>query len=114
MGELLKQARITGLNRLEVNILNNSAKPEELLTKPMKNSIDYWNKWFPTLVADSGSSMDFVSKANMVIEYDLTISRPYPNDNQYLENPFNCTIIIIDDRGKEYFHKHDGWWFPES
>ncbi len=105
MGELLKQARKTGLDRLEVNILNNTVEPAELLTKPMRRSINYWNKWFPTLVADSGSSMDFVSKANMVIQYDLTITRPYPNDNKYLENPFDCTITIIDDRGKEYSHK---------
>jgi hypothetical protein len=114
MGELLKQARKTGFDRLEVDILKNEAVPKELLTKPMRKSIDYWNKWFPNLVIDSGSSMDFVSKATMIIQYDLTITRPYANDSKYLENPFNCTIILTDDRGKEYFHKHEGWWFPEN
>ena len=48
MGELLKQARKTGLDRLEVHILNNTAEPAELLTKPIRRSINYWNKWFPT------------------------------------------------------------------
>lgn len=114
MGELLKRARKTRLTRLEINILDNTAEPKELLTKQMRKSIDHWNKWFPTLVNDSGSSMDFVSKVNMIIEYDLTVSRPHPNDIKYLENPFNCTIIITDDRGKEYSHKHEDWWFPED
>lgn len=114
MGELLKQARKTGLDRLSVDILNNTAEPAELLTKPMIKSIDYWNKWFPELVVDSGSSMNFVSKATMVIQYDLKLTRQNPSDNKFLENPFNCTITITDDRGKEYSHKHEGWWFPES
>ncbi|MEP3387841.1 MAG: hypothetical protein ABJO02_06620 [Reichenbachiella sp.] len=114
MGELLKQARKTGLDRLSVDILNNTAEPSDLLTKPMTKSIDYWNKWFPQLVEDSGSSMNFVSKATMVIQYDLKLARPYSSDSKYLENPFNCTITITDNRGKEYSHRHEGWWFPEN
>ena len=114
MGELLKKARKTGLNRLEVDILNNTARPKELLTNSMKKSISYWNKWFPELVEGSGSSMDFVSNANMVIQYDLTMTRQCPSDNKNLENPFNCTITITDDRGKKYSHKHEGWWYPEN
>ena len=59
LGHLLKQARKTILNRLEVDILKNTASPELLLTDTICRSIEYWNKWFPDLVKSSGSTMDF-------------------------------------------------------
>lgn len=114
LGHLLKQARKTNLNRLEVDILNNNAKPVLLLTKPIVESIDHWSKWFPTLVTSSGSTIDYVSSAKMTIEFDLLKHRPSLNDNTITENPFVCKIIITDDRGKEYKHTHTGWWFPET
>jgi len=58
--------------------------------------------------------MDFVSSAIMTVEFELNQTRPYLNDNQIIESPFTCEIIITDDRGKEYKHKHKGWWFPET
>ena len=113
LGHLLKQARKTNIARLEVDILKNTAKPSELLTRPIQDSIGYWNKWFPNLVESSGPTMDYVNSATMTIEFDLKQTRPYPHDNKFVENPFICEIKIIDDRGKEYKHKHEGWWFPE-
>jgi hypothetical protein len=113
LGHLLKQARKTNLNRLEVDILKNTASPELLLTDTICRSIEYWNKWFPDLVKSSGSTMDFVDSATMTIEFDLLKTRLFPSDNRFTENPFTCEIKIIDDRGKEYKHKHEGWWFPE-
>ncbi len=114
LGHLLKQARKTNLNRLEVDILKNTASPDLLLTETIRGSIENWNKWFPDLVKNSGSTMDFVIGATMTIEFDLLKTRPYAGDNRYCENPFTCEIKIIDDRGKEYKHKHEGWWFPET
>ena len=114
LGHLLKQVRKKNLNRLEIDILKNTAEPMELLTKPIIESIGYWNKWFPTLVENSGSSMDFVKSATMTIEFDLTKNRQYENNKLIIENPFTCDIIITDDRGKIYKNKHEGWWFPET
>lgn len=114
LGHLLKQARSTKINKLSVDILTGTALPKELLTLPILNSIQHWCKWFPNLVNSSGSTMDYVSKATMTIEFDLTKTRPYPHGNQFIENPFVCEIIITDDRGKEYKHEHTGWWFPET
>jgi hypothetical protein len=114
LGHLLKQARSTNLSKLSVDILAGSAFPKELLTLPMLNSINHWCKWFPELVNISGSTMDYVAKATMTIEFDLTKTRPFPQDNQFIENPFVCEIIITDDRGKEYRHEHTGWWFPQT
>jgi len=114
LGHLLKQARKTTLNKLTIDVLQNTAKPTELLTEEISTSIEHWNKWFPSLVESSGSTMDFVSSAIMTVEFDLNKTRPYPNNNQIIENPFICEIEITDDRGKVYKHKHEGWWFPET
>ena len=114
MGHLLKQARKTKCNKLTVDILGNRAEPIELLTNQIKSSIEHWNKWFPTLVESSGSTMDYVSSAIMTIEFDLQQTRPYSVNTDYIESPFECEIVITDDRGKEYRHKHEGWWFPET
>lgn len=102
------------MNRLEVDILNQVAKPEPLLTGAIRNSIKYWTEWFPSLVESSGSSLDFIKSATVTIEFDLTQTRDYLNDSKFTENPFWCEVVIIDDRGKKYSRKHEGWWFPET
>lgn len=112
LGHLLKQARLTNLNKLDVDILTNTASPDGLLTKPIQDSINHWCKWFPGLVKSSGSTMDYVSKATMSIQFDLNITRPY-KDTHLLESPFTCEIKITDDRGKEYKHIFSDWWYPE-
>lgn len=114
LGLLQTEMQKTELNRLEVDILNNESQPKELLTRKIQKSINYWNKWFPDLVESSKSSMEFVKSAKMIIEFDLTLSRPYPHNNKFTENPYICEITIIDDNGKEYKKEQKGWWFPEA
>lgn len=112
LGHLLKQARKTNLDQLAIDILKNSAEPKELLTNPIKKSISYWTKWFPELVARSESSMDFIKSATIIIKFDLTKSRPFPQIPKMTENPYLCEVTIIDDKGKEYKKSQTGWWFP--
>jgi len=114
LGHLLRQARKTGLNKLTIDILTNSAEPKELLTAPIETSIKHYRLWFPNFVKDSGSTMDYVSSAIMTIEFDLGKTRPFSHDKTFIESPFVCEMVIIDDRGKEYKQAHSGWWFPES
>jgi len=114
LGHLLKQARKTTLNKLTIDVIQNTAKPTDLLTEEIRTSIEHWNNWFPSLVESSGSTMDFVSSAILTVEFDLNQTRPYLNDNQFIESPFTCEIVITDERGIEYKHKHEGWWFPET
>lgn len=114
LGHLLKQARATNLSKLHIDVLQNKASPEHLLTKEVSSSIEYWNKWFPTLVESSGSSMEFIKSATMTIEFDLNIIKLHSSDNDLTESPFSCEMSIIDDRGKEYKYRHEGWWYPET
>ena len=114
MGHLLKQARKTKSNKLEVDVLGNIAKPKELLTETIIDSIKSWNQWFSDLVKRSGSSMDYIKSAILTIEFDLEQTRLHNYDKRYIESPFVCEFIIIDDRDREYKSKQDGWWFPET
>jgi len=114
LGHLLKQARKTTLNKLTIDVLQNSAKPTELLTHEIKTSIEHWNNRFPLFVENSGSTMDFIRSAILTVDFDLNQTRPHLNDNQIVESPFICVFEIIDDRGKVYKNKHEGWWYPET
>ena len=114
LGHLLTQVRKTRINRLTIDILLNKAEPVELLTIAIRACIKNQNRWVPKLVKNAGSTIDFISSAIMIIEFDLQRSRPYANDNKITENYFVSEIVIIDDRGKKYVYKHEGWWFPET
>jgi hypothetical protein len=113
LGHLLTQARKTNLSKLSVDIIADTASPDGLLTKPIRDAIHHWCKWFPQLVNSGGSTMEFVSKATLTIEFDLKTWRPY-KDTAKIECPFICEIIITDDRGKEYKSVQSDWWSPET
>lgn len=114
LGHLLKQARATKLSKLHIDVLQNKASPDPLLTKEVFSSIEHWNKWFPTLVESSGSSMEFIKSATMTIEFDLNTTKAHSTQSDLIESPFSCEMSIIDDREKEYKFRHDGWWYPET
>lgn len=114
LGHLLKQMKKTKIGRIEIDILNNNVIPKELLTDSIYQSIKNNIEWFPRLVIDGGSSMDFIKSANVFIEFNLNKSRPCPFNGLFTENPYICEIRLIDDLGKEYKRKFEGWWFPET
>lgn len=114
LGHLLKQVRQCDSYKLTIDILKNKAEPIELITDKMNTSINYWVKWFPTLVEKGGSSMDYIASATLSIEFDLDNQRPNSNDPNILESHFICLMTIIDDRGKSYEKKQEGWWFTEN
>lgn len=110
LGHLLKQARTTKLNCLQIDILQNRAVSEQLLTPPIRNAIERWNKWFPALVESSGSTMEFVKSTTLTIEFDLNTTKPNSVYHNVIGSSFSCEMSIIDDRGKEYNYRHEGWW----
>ena len=114
LGHLLKQCRKTGINKIEIDVLNKSARPAALLNSTISKSIGYWNESFPKLVIDSGSSMNFLKSAVMIIEFDLTQERAYQSSKNCIESPFVCTMTIVDDNSKVYKRSHEGWWYPEN
>ena len=113
LSHLLKQARLTKIWRLTVDLVGKTAGPSELLSRPVLMSIDHYINWFPEFVKDSGSTMAYVSSAILTIEFDLERSIQYSIHKDIFETPFSCEMIIIDDRDKVYKEKHSGWWYPE-
>ena len=113
LGHLLKQVRKTKLNKLTVNILKNKTEPNKLITKQIKTSIEHWNKRFPALVENSGSTMAFVKDTKLSIEFDLQQEISKSGNKESMKTPFICEMVIIDDSGKEYKYLHEGWWFYE-
>lgn len=114
LGHIQKQMMLTGLNKLEIDILKNEIKPIELLTDPIQKSIDGYIKWFPKLIKDSKSDLDLIKEAKLTIEFDLSKSRICSFAPENKENPYICISSIIDDRDKEYKYEFQDWWFPEA
>jgi hypothetical protein len=114
LGHIQKQMRLSGLSKLEIDLLNNNSEPSTLITEAKQNSIESYVSWLPKLVNDSGSDINLVKEAKLTIEFDLAKSRICPFAPEYNENPYHCISKITDDRGKEYRYEFKDWWFPEA
>lgn len=114
MGHVLTAARATGKNRLDVDLLSGEASPDELLTDPVRRAIAGYHERFPRLVERSGADMSFVTKANLSLEYDASVSRRVAHFPRRSESPYRCHVALVDDRDHIYEVTLTGWWFPET
>jgi len=113
MGHLLRAARESGVSTLTVDILTGMAAPRELMTAPVRESIEARVRWFPKLVAAHDTEMRYVSSARMTVSYDLSRRRPARYAPGCDESPYSCLVEIEDDRGKVWSAELVDWWFPE-
>lgn len=114
LGHIQKQMQLSGLSKLEIDLLNNYSEPSILITEAIQKSIESYVSWLPKLVNDSGSDINLVKEAKLTIEFDLNKSRICQYDPECTENPYHCVSTITDDRGKEYRYECKDWWFPEA
>ncbi len=114
LGHIQKQMQLTGKHKLTVDILHNTAEPSELLSPYIQGSISDHCAWFPRLVSSCNSSPEFIKSAVMTIRFDFTRTRPWHYDPSRTENPFECAVTIVDERGKAHKALLQGWWFAES
>lgn len=113
MGHLLTAARASGASSLHVDLLRGVGTPAELMVAPVSASVMNYCASFPGLVQRSGSDIAFVQTAELTLEYDLSVSRPYRREPSLIESPYVCSVDIQDDRGRRYASRLTGWWFPE-
>jgi hypothetical protein len=113
MGHVLRAARATGKDKLEVDFLSGVADPPELLVPSVKESIEWYCKTFADFVNRSGSNIQLIDSAKMTLKYDLKVTRPHPREPRIIENPYTCDVVIIDNRQKDHSAHFEGWWFPE-
>jgi hypothetical protein len=114
LGHIQKQMKLTGLNKIEIDLLTISTKPVEILTEPIQKSIEDYVNWLPSLVKDSKSDLQFVKEAKLIIEFNFSQSRICSFAPEYTENPYICVSTIIDDRGKEYRYEFKDWWISDA
>ena len=105
MGHLLNAVRVSGMRRLDLDLMRGRAMPPEL-------SRDLSWISLPDLVERCGSSMAFVKGATLTVEFDTSVERPVAIAGRgFIESPYECRVSIFDDRGKEYVAVLKGWWF---
>lgn len=113
LGHILNAARQSGKSTLEIDLLSRHATPDELLTPPVRRSVQGYCDRFPQLLRSNGSDPTFVRAARLKLEFDISISRSH-RATSFTESPYVCTTTIEDDRGKIYETVLDGWWYPEQ
>jgi hypothetical protein len=114
MGHLLRRARETGEASLIVDILTGSATPPTLLSPEIGNSIRGYCEWFPKLVANHKSEMQFVRAVRLSVNFELNKRRPVRHAPDLEESPYVCRVEIEGDRGKTWSAELRDWWYPEA
>ncbi len=113
MGHILKFARESGRDTLEIDLLSGVGSPDCLLRKPISALAARYSKMFLRLVRSAGSDRELVQSATLRLTYDLRRTRPSPRFGEP-QSPYTCDISIVDSRGRSYTAHFDGWWLVES
>lgn len=110
MGHILRFARETGINELTIDFVTGTGQPKALFRDPISQVPEWYTKMFWDQVASSGSDRSLVKSATLTLRYDLTKTLTGPP----AENPYDCEVAILDDRGKGYRAHFQGWWYVEK
>jgi hypothetical protein len=113
MGHILRLARSTGLDTLEINLASGEGRPIKLLADPISEIPAHASGRFWNLVQQHGADRSYVHSATLVLRYNINVERPVRTYPQLTESPYTCDVRITDDRGKNYDAHFEGWWYPE-
>lgn len=98
LDHLVEAAHTSRKTKLEVDLLRSTAGPPELLTEPVRKSVEYYCAGFSELVERSGSDPSMVTSATLTVEIQLDGPQALPRSRTRVD----CTTTIVDDRGKAY------------
>lgn len=112
MGHVLRFARESGIDTLNIDLLSGQGSPAKLLREPISALPEWYSKMFLRLVQSAGSDRELIQSATLRLSYDLRRSRPSPIPGEP-QSPYSCDVSIVDNRGKDYVAHFDGWWFVE-
>ena len=113
MGHIVYAAWSTGVTEFCVDLLTGATNDSPLLTWPVRKSVAAYVDRVPELISASNSHSRFVATAEMIVTVDPNTRRPLQG-GAFEASPFTCTVRIVDDRGKEYSHCIQDWWYPEK
>jgi len=113
LGYILRFARQTGHDTLKIDFVTREAGPPELLAAPISDVPARYIKWFWESVDRQGSDPSHVRTASLTLRYDIRTQCLHFSAPQLMESPYECDVILIDNRGKQYSAHFEGWGFPE-
>jgi hypothetical protein len=110
VNHLFKTARRHNVSHVEIDVIKPSVFPDEMRTGPILQSIAHAGGSFRMFLAGNGCSLEQVRSAVIKIDFrfaDTQLSFEVPG----LElAAYDCTVEIIDDRGKPWVGKVPEWW----
>lgn len=102
IGDLAHTTVTSGATEFRVDLLSREAGPFELLSPLVRECIGQYVDRFLQHVAGHGVSAEAISKATLWIRFDsasVGVARR-PDTTLRVVIPYDCTVDIVDDRGK--------------
>jgi hypothetical protein len=113
MGHILRFARLTGRDKLTIDLVTGEGIPVELLQEPISEIPARYTRFFWSLINSQGSDRGCVKAASITLRYDIETQRPLLRNPKITESPYVCDVSITDDRGKTHTSHFEAWWYPE-
>ncbi len=113
MGHILRFARRSNRDTLDIDFVTGEAGPAELLATPISDVPSRYIEFFWDQVSRQGSDPSYVISAELRLQYNVGVQRPVQSSPQFLESPYTCDVKVVDIRGKTYTAHFEGWWYPE-
>jgi hypothetical protein len=107
---LFRRAKETGEPRVEIDVLQGTIEPSAFQIPVLTESVARERSWLGRLVQTGGAALDMVSAVRMEIVFDLAATRPSPNVPGLELAAYQCTVEIVDDRGRRHVASVPEWW----
>ncbi len=113
MGHILKYARLTGAPIFNINILNGMTEPVLPIDTKIYRIFKESPKNLKYFIDAEGASIESIKQAQMILSFDLSITKPHELNPDILETPYTLKVNITDDRDILHTSKITGWGFVE-
>jgi hypothetical protein len=112
VGHALRAAVQSGETELRADLLTGAAEPAALLPPGVRIPVTWYVQRFPHHVASHGAGMHGIEAARLILLFDQgRVDRLRASDAPTrLAVPFECTVQIVDDRGKLHEGTVRGSW----
>lgn len=106
--KLFNVATETGKTKVEYDLIKETITPAEYDVPSIRLRSHFG--WLKTAAEAENSSVDFIKSARMTIEFDLSKTSESKRIKGLIYESYVCTVIIIDDKGKEHNAIVPEWW----
>ena len=100
MDHLARAAAAAGADEFSVDLLSGAAGPLQLLTPVVARAVEHAVRSFPTHLAGHRVDVESIRAARMNIRFTLRGTVAGSGADPPWTVPFECVIVVEDDRGK--------------